>query len=112
MLINFDISHLMRKIYFLLTSFLLITGCAQNLALLGPAVSIATTGGIQHAVVGGTINHGIKKETGKDSNDKSSIKSLDLLSSMNYDSSKSSKSPKHILSTISLSLYSFIRDSK
>ena len=56
----------MRKIYFLLTSFLLITGCAQNLALLGPAVSIATTGGIQHAVVGGTINHGIKKETGKD----------------------------------------------
>lgn len=56
----------MRKIYFLLTSLLLITGCAQNLALLGPAVSIATTGGIQHAVVGGTINHGIKKETGKD----------------------------------------------
>ena len=56
----------MRKIQFLLMSFILITGCAQNLALLGPVVSIATTGGIQHAVVGGTINHGIKKETGKD----------------------------------------------
>ena len=48
----------MRKIQFLLMSFILITGCAQNLALLGPVVSIATTGGIQHAVVGGTINHG------------------------------------------------------
>ena len=56
----------MRKIYFLLISFMLLTGCAQNLALLGPAVSIATTGGIQQAMIGGTINHGIKNETGKD----------------------------------------------
>ena len=55
----------MRKIYFLLISFMFLTGCAQNLALLGPAVSIATTGGVQQAMVGGTINYGIKNETGK-----------------------------------------------
>ena len=40
----------MRKIYFLLISFMLLTGCAQNLALLGPAVSIATTGGVQQII--------------------------------------------------------------
>ena len=55
----------MKKNLFILISFILLTGCAQNLALLGPAISVATTGGVQHAVVGGTINQGIKSETGK-----------------------------------------------
>jgi hypothetical protein len=56
----------MRKIYFLIISFILLTGCAQNLALLGPFISVAKTGGIHQAVIGGTINHSIKSETGKD----------------------------------------------
>ena len=56
----------MRTIYFLIISFILLTGCAQNLALLGPVISVAKTGGIHQAVIGGTINHGIKSETGKD----------------------------------------------
>ena len=56
----------MRKIYFLIISFVLLTGCAQNFALLGPVISVAKTGGIHQAVIGGTINHGIKSETGKD----------------------------------------------
>ena len=56
----------MRKTYFLTISFILLTGCAQNLALLGPAISVAKTGGIHQAMIGGTINHGIKSETGKD----------------------------------------------
>ena len=56
----------MKKNLFILISFILLTGCAQNLALLGPAISVATTGGIQQALVGGTINLGIKNETGKD----------------------------------------------
>ena len=56
----------MKNIYFLTISFILFTGCAQNLALLGPAISVAKTGGIHQAMIGGTINHGIKSETGKD----------------------------------------------
>ena len=56
----------MKKNLFILISFILLTGCAQNLVLLGPAISVATTGGIQQALVGGTINQGIKNETGKD----------------------------------------------
>ena len=56
----------MRNIYFLIISLILLTGCAQNLALLGPVISVAKTGGIHQAMIGGTINHGIKSETGKD----------------------------------------------
>ena len=55
----------MKNIYFVLFSFILLTGCAQNLALLGPAVSIVKTGGVQHALVGETINQGVKNKTGK-----------------------------------------------
>ena len=55
----------MKKIYFLLFYFMLLTGCAQNLALLGPAFSVVKTGGIQHAIVGETINYGVKNKTGK-----------------------------------------------
>ena len=56
----------MKKIYFLLIYFMLLTGCAQNLALLGPAFSVVKTGSIQQALIGETINQGIKSETGKD----------------------------------------------
>ena len=55
----------MKKIYFILFSFLFLTGCAQNLALFGPAISVVKTGGIQHAIVGETINYGVKNKTGK-----------------------------------------------
>ena len=59
----------MKNIYFVLFSFILLTGCAQNLALLGPAVSIVKTGGVQQALVGETINYGVKSKTGKNVSD-------------------------------------------
>ena len=55
----------MKKIYFILISFIFLTGCVQSVALLGPAFTIVKTGSIHQAVVGETINQGIKKETGK-----------------------------------------------
>jgi hypothetical protein len=55
----------MKKIYFIFFGFMFLTGCAQNLALLGPAFSVVKTGGIQHAIVGETINYGVKNKTGK-----------------------------------------------
>tara|TARA_B100001109_G_C18489974_1_gene301971 strand:+ start:151 stop:450 length:300 start_codon:yes stop_codon:yes gene_type:complete len=55
----------MKNIYFILFTLIFLTGCAQNLALLGPAISVAKTGGIQHAIVGETINYGVKSNTGK-----------------------------------------------
>ena len=45
--------------------FLVLSGCAQNFAMLGPAFSIAKGGGIQQALVSETINYGVKQNTGK-----------------------------------------------
>ena len=55
----------MKNIFFILFAVIFLTGCAQNLALLGPAVSIVKTGGVQHAIVGETINQEVKNKTGK-----------------------------------------------
>ena len=55
----------MKNIFFILFTLIFLTGCAQNLALLGPVFSVVKTGGIQHAIVGETINYGIKNKTGK-----------------------------------------------
>ena len=55
----------MKKIYFILISFIFLTGCVQSVALLGPAFTIVKTGSIQQAVVGESINQGVKNETGK-----------------------------------------------
>ena len=55
----------MKKIYFILISFVFLTGCVQSVALLGPAFTIVKTGSIQQALVGETVNQSIKKETGK-----------------------------------------------
>jgi len=54
-----------KKIYFILISFIFLTGCVQSVALLGPAFTIVKTGSIQQALVGESINQGIKKGTGK-----------------------------------------------
>ena len=42
-----------------------LTGCIQSSAFLGPAISVATTGGIQKAVISQGINYGIKRSSGK-----------------------------------------------
>ena len=55
----------MKKFFLLFIFFLFLTGCVQSVALLGPAFTIVKTGSIQQALVGETINQGIKKETGK-----------------------------------------------
>ena len=55
----------MKNVFFILFTFIFLTGCAQNLALLGPAFSVVKTGGIQHAIVSETINYGVKNKTGK-----------------------------------------------
>ena len=55
----------MKNIFLIILSFLFLTGCAQNSALLAPAISLAKTGGIQDALIGEIINIGVKNNTGK-----------------------------------------------
>ena len=49
----------------LFSIFILLTGCAQSVAVLGPAVTVATTGSVNQALLSGTINTGLKYKTGK-----------------------------------------------
>ena len=49
----------------LLIIFIFLTGCAQSVAVLGPAITVATTGNVNQALLSGTINTGIKHKTGK-----------------------------------------------
>ena len=55
----------MKKIYFILVSFIFLTGCVQSVSLLGPTFTLVKTGSIQQAFMGESLNQGIKSETGK-----------------------------------------------
>ena len=55
-----------KKIYFLVLIFIFLTGCIQSTALLGPSITIATTGNIMQAGFQYGANTAIKNETGKD----------------------------------------------
>ena len=54
------------KIYFLIMISISLSGCIQSTALLGPGVTIATTGNVMQAGFQFGANTAIKKETGKD----------------------------------------------
>ena len=54
------------KIYFLIVISISLSGCIQSTALLGPGVTIATTGNVMQAGFQYGANSAIKKETGKD----------------------------------------------
>ena len=55
-----------KKIYFLVLISVFLSGCIQSTALLGPGVTIATTGNIMQAGLQYGANTAIKNETGKD----------------------------------------------
>ena len=55
-----------KKIYLLVLISMFLSGCIQSTALLGPGLTIATTGNIMQAGFQYGANSAIKKETGKD----------------------------------------------
>ena len=55
-----------QKIYFLTILFIFLSGCIQSTALLGPGVTLATTGNVMQAGFQYGANTAIKNETGKD----------------------------------------------
>ncbi len=59
----------MNKFLKVLIILITFSGCSQNTALLGPALSVATNGSISKALVSGSINTGIKYQTGKSINE-------------------------------------------
>ena len=55
----------MKKIFILLISMFLLVGCAETMALLGPASSILGGGNVVQSSVSSAVNYGVKKTTGK-----------------------------------------------
>ena len=53
------------KLYFILFSFIFLTGCFQTSALLGPGMTIISTGNVAQAGFHYGANKAVKKETGK-----------------------------------------------
>ena len=55
----------MIKNFKLIVIFVFLTGCSQSVAVLGPVLTVATTGSVNQALLSGTINTGVKHKTGK-----------------------------------------------
>ena len=55
----------MKKILLITTSFVLLGACAQTTALLGPAISIGSTGNVMQAGFSYGTNILVKQKTGK-----------------------------------------------
>ena len=54
------------KIFFVISSLVILTGCIQTTSLLGPGVTVATTGNVFQAGFQYGANTALKNETGKD----------------------------------------------
>ena len=54
------------KIFFITFCLIFLSGCFQTTSLLGPGVTVATTGNVFQAGLNYGVNTAIKNETGKD----------------------------------------------
>ena len=55
----------MGKIIVLLTTMLLLSGCAESVALLGSSISGASNGKVLQSSLNTAVSYGVKKQTGK-----------------------------------------------
>ena len=55
----------MKKVTGLMISFFILTGCAETIALLGPASTLAGGGKVVHSAASSAVSYSVKKKTGK-----------------------------------------------
>ena len=55
----------MKKIFSLLAMSVLLSGCVESMALIGPATTGAGSGKIAQSAMSSVLSYGIKKQTGK-----------------------------------------------
>ena len=55
----------MKRIFVLLTTMLLLNGCAESVALLGTSAGSASNGKMLQSSINSAISYGIKQQTGK-----------------------------------------------
>ncbi len=56
----------MKKIFIYIASGLILSGCAQSTAMLGPALTLASSGNVSQAGLTFVTNKAVEKETGMD----------------------------------------------
>ena len=57
---------MLKKTLFLIALFLMLTGCYQSTAsLIGPTVTLGTSGNLAQSVLSYSVNESVKKATGK-----------------------------------------------
>ena len=56
----------MKKIFVFIVSGIILSGCAQSTAMLGPAISLASSGNVSQAGLTFITNKAVEKETGMD----------------------------------------------
>ena len=56
----------MKKIFVFIVSGLILSGCAQSTAMLGPAITLASSGNVSQAGLTFVTNKAVEKETGMD----------------------------------------------
>ena len=55
----------MGKIFVLITTMLLLSGCAESVALLGSSIGGASNGKMLQSSLNSAVSYGVKKQTGK-----------------------------------------------
>ena len=55
----------MKKIFSLLAMLVLLSGCVETMALIGPATTGAGSGKIAQSAMSSALSYGVKKQTGK-----------------------------------------------
>ena len=55
----------MKRILSLLITLVILNGCAESLALLGPASTSVTGGNLAQSAVSSAVSYGVKKQTGR-----------------------------------------------
>ena len=63
---NYSSNMKFLKTSFLFLSLIFLNGCLQSTAMLGPGVTLVTTGNVAQATIQYAANTAIKNETGKD----------------------------------------------
>ena len=59
----------MKKLLFFIVTLVVLNGCVQSTAFLGPAYTLAKTGSIGQVVLTQSATYGFKKATGKSINE-------------------------------------------
>ena len=54
----------MKKVYIIIFLTIILNGCANSLAFLGPASSLAGSGNVAQSAVSSAVSYGVKKQTG------------------------------------------------